>query len=64
MVVLLLCSECVVCMCAGAGKTTTFRMLTGDLSATSGHATIAGFDVATEFREVRRKSHYVTISLR
>ncbi len=29
----------------GAGKTTTFNILTGDLSATSGSATIAGYDI-------------------
>ena len=28
----------------GAGKTTTFNILTGDLSATSGSATIAGYN--------------------
>ena len=34
----------------GAGKTTAIRMLTGLLSPTSGRATVAGHDVATESR--------------
>lgn len=36
----------------GAGKTTAFRMLTGDLSLTSGTAVIAGFDIVTDLRKV------------
>ena len=39
-------------MHTGAGKTTTFRMLTGDLSPSSGTAEIAGFDVTTQFKQV------------
>jgi ABC-2 type transport system ATP-binding protein len=38
----------------GAGKTTTVRILTTLLRPTSGHARIAGFDVATEASSVRR----------
>ena len=38
---------------AGAGKTTVFRMLTGDLSVSSGTARIAGFDIVTDLRKVR-----------
>jgi ABC-2 type transport system ATP-binding protein len=38
----------------GAGKTTTVRILATLLRPTSGHARIAGFDVATEARSVRR----------
>ena len=36
----------------GAGKTTTFNILTGDLSATAGTAIIAGYDIRTSLREV------------
>jgi ABC-2 type transport system ATP-binding protein len=43
----------------GAGKTTTLRMLTTLLEPTSGAATIAGRDLATEPREVRRRIGYV-----
>jgi ABC-2 type transport system ATP-binding protein len=39
----------------GAGKTTTVRMLVTLLRPTGGHATVAGFDVATEPHEVRRR---------
>ena len=36
----------------GAGKTTTFSMLTGDLSITEGTAFLDGFDIRTNLREV------------
>jgi ABC-2 type transport system ATP-binding protein len=39
----------------GAGKTTTVRMLVTLLRPTGGHATIAGFDVATQPGDVRRR---------
>ena len=39
----------------GAGKTTTIRILATLLRATSGSATVAGFDVAAQPREVRRR---------
>jgi ABC-2 type transport system ATP-binding protein len=39
----------------GAGKSTTVRMLTTLLSITSGHALVAGVDVAREPDEVRRR---------
>src|SRR6187431_1719271 len=39
----------------GAGKTTTVRMLVTLLRPTGGHATVAGFDVASEPGKVRRK---------
>jgi ABC-2 type transport system ATP-binding protein len=38
----------------GAGKTTTVRMLVTLLRPTGGHATVAGFDVATQPGDVRR----------
>ena len=40
-------------MCStGAGKTTTFSILTGDISPTDGTAFIAGFDIRTNLRKV------------
>src|SRR5689334_6277528 len=39
----------------GAGKSTTVHMLTTLLPPTAGSATVAGFDVATEGAEVRRR---------
>jgi ABC-2 type transport system ATP-binding protein len=43
----------------GAGKTTTMRILTGYMPATSGTATIAGFDVFKDSLEVRRHIGYL-----
>lgn len=43
----------------GAGKTTTMRILTCFMPATSGAARIAGFDVFTQSREVRRCIGYM-----
>lgn len=43
----------------GAGKTTTMRILTCFMPASSGVARIAGFDVFTESREVRRRIGYM-----
>jgi len=43
----------------GAGKTTTMRILAGYLSASSGRATIAGFDVAEDSLEVRKRIGYL-----
>ncbi|GAC1655236.1 MAG: ABC transporter ATP-binding protein [Candidatus Dormibacteraceae bacterium] len=43
----------------GAGKSTTMRILTGYLSATSGRASIAGFDVFDHPLEVRRRVGYL-----
>jgi ABC-2 type transport system ATP-binding protein len=43
----------------GAGKTTALRMLTTLLRPTSGEATVAGYDVTAEPREVRRRIGYV-----
>src|SRR5207245_3194474 len=39
----------------GAGKSTTMRILTGYLGATSGAASIAGYDVFEQSLEVRRR---------
>ncbi|MEW5827825.1 MAG: ATP-binding cassette domain-containing protein [Chloroflexota bacterium] len=43
----------------GAGKTTTMRILTGYMPATSGTATVAGYDVMEESLEVRRRVGYL-----
>ncbi len=42
-----------------AGKTTTMRILTGYLPATSGHATVAGFDVFEQPNDVKRSIGYL-----
>lgn len=47
----------------GAGKTTIMRMLTTFLSATSGVARVAGFDVMSESMEVRRRIGYLPESI-
>lgn len=43
----------------GAGKTTTMRILTGYLAPTSGDVRVAGFDILTHPREVRRRIGYL-----
>jgi ABC-2 type transport system ATP-binding protein len=43
----------------GAGKSTTMRILTGYISATSGTASIAGFDVFDDSLQVRRRIGYM-----
>ena len=43
----------------GAGKTTTMRILSGLLPATSGRATVAGYDVCSQALDVRRRVGYV-----
>lgn len=43
----------------GAGKSTTMRILSCFLPATSGTARVAGFDVFTQSREVRRRIGYM-----
>ncbi len=43
----------------GAGKSTTMRILTGFMPPTDGRATIGGFDVTKESRQVRRLLGYL-----
>jgi ABC-2 type transport system ATP-binding protein len=43
----------------GAGKSTTMRILTGYMPATSGNATIAGFDVFEQSLEARSRLGYL-----
>lgn len=43
----------------GAGKSTTMRILAGYLAATHGTARVAGYDVALESLEVRRRIGYM-----
>ncbi len=43
----------------GAGKTTTMRMLTTSLALSGGKATVAGFDVVDQPKEVRRRIGYL-----
>jgi hypothetical protein len=43
----------------GAGKSTTIKILTTLLAPSKGRAMVAGFDVATDPREVRRRSGVV-----
>jgi len=43
----------------GAGKTTTIKMLTTLLPLSSGHATVAGYNIVTQQPQVRRSIGYV-----
>lgn len=44
----------------GAGKTTAMRMLSGLLTPTSGEASVAGFDVATQAEDVKQNIGYMS----
>lgn len=44
----------------GAGKTTTVRMLTSLIGPTSGEATVSGFKVGTQDKEIRREVGVLT----
>lgn len=44
----------------GAGKTTAMKMLCGLLTPSSGKATVAGFDLATQTENVKRRIGYMS----
>jgi len=44
----------------GAGKTTAMRMLCGLLKPSFGHATVAGFNVATQTEQVKKNIGYMS----
>lgn len=44
----------------GAGKTTAMHMLTGLNQPTSGHGHVAGFDVSTEYEQIKKHIGYMS----
>jgi ABC-2 type transport system ATP-binding protein len=44
----------------GAGKTTTIRMLCGLLAPTSGHGSVAGFDIASQAESIKTRIGYMS----
>ena len=40
---------------SGAGKTSTFGMLTGDITPSSGTAFVSGYDIRTDMKSVSKK---------
>lgn len=44
----------------GAGKTTAMHMLTGLNQPTSGHGTVAGYDICTQHEEIKRHIGYMS----
>jgi ABC-2 type transport system ATP-binding protein len=44
----------------GAGKTTAMHMLTGLNQPTTGHGTVAGFDISTQYEQIKRHIGYMS----
>ena len=52
------CGYCGIIGTNGAGKTSTLKMLSGDILPSDGTATMNGFDLITNARDVRRQIGY------
>ena len=44
----------------GAGKTTAMRMLTGLSQPTSGSGTVVGYDISTQYEEIKKRIGYMS----
>lgn len=44
----------------GAGKTTAMHMLTGLNQPTTGHGTVAGYDISTQYEQIKRHIGYMS----